>query len=123
LGASTLFNALVNPNNFGPTGIVPCPIEFLPFVTEILPNSLVTPSGSRLVDVFFGALNEVTLSASEAAELAAFVNAGGVLYISGNSQGEGLSYNPLFTALGTTDNILLILPTAAVKHPFHCLRL
>lgn len=103
LGASTLYNALVDPNNFGPSGIVPCPIEFLPFVTEILPNSLVDPNGNLLVDVFFGALNETPLSAGEAAELAAFVNAGGILYISGNSSGEGLNFNPLFTALGTTD--------------------
>lgn len=103
LGSSTLFNALVNPSNFGPTGIVPCPIVFLPFVTEVLPNSLVDPNGNLLVDLFFGGLNETPLSASEAAELAAFVNAGGILYISGNSSGEGLSYNPLFTALGTTD--------------------
>lgn len=103
LGASTLYNALVDSNNFGPAGIVPCPIEFLPFVTEILPNSLVNSNGNLLVDVFFGALNETTLSPGEAAELAAFVNAGGILYISGNSSGEGLSYNPLFTALGITD--------------------
>jgi hypothetical protein len=99
--SSTLVAALNNSTNFGASGIVSCPVSFQPFVETIATSSLVS-GGNRLVDVFFAGLTATTLTTAEATELAAFVNAGGILYVAGNSaDNEGPSYNPLFTALGT----------------------
>jgi hypothetical protein len=103
LGATTLVAALQNGSNFGPAGTVECPVQFQPFVQSIATGSLVS-EGTRLVDVFFAGLTGTTLTTAEATELAAFLNAGGVVYISGNSgANEGPSYHPLFGALGITD--------------------
>lgn len=103
---SNLVNALLNPSNFGcQGGVVPCEIQLLPFGNTITPRSLVDDQGNRNVDVFFAGLTATTLTNDEANELAAFVQAGGILYISGNTAyNEGPSYNPLFAALGVTDS-------------------
>lgn len=102
LGSSQLVSALNNPAKFGPSGVVACSVDMQPFVQTIATGSLVS-GGSRLVDVFFAGLTATTLTTAEASELAAFVNAGGILYITGNSAAnEGPSYHPLFTALGAT---------------------
>lgn len=104
LGTTTLVNALTNPDNFGPGGIVECSVQFLPPVETVLPGSLVNPNGTLNAEAFFGGRGSVTITAQEAAELAAFINAGGVVYISGNSGvNQGPNYNPLFAALGATD--------------------
>lgn len=104
-GTTNIVNDLQDPNKFGEDGIVPCAVQLLPHVQSVLPGSLVDGSGNLLIDVFFAGLTGTTLTAPEATEVAAFLNAGGVLYISGNSGGnEGPGYNPLFTALGVGDN-------------------
>lgn len=104
LGTSILVSALLDPNNFGTEGVVPCPVTFLPFVQTVEAGSLVDSSGNLNVDLFFTGVTGQTLSPVEAAELAAFVNAGGILFLGGDSGvNEGQSYNPLFAALGTTD--------------------
>jgi hypothetical protein len=109
-GSSNIVRALKDPTNFGPGGIVPSPVQFvLPFVTTITPNSLVDAEGRRTVDVFFAGLlsSPTTLSDEEAMELARFLMAGGVLYISGNTGEEGPGYNKLFEVLGATDRFSL----------------
>lgn len=105
LGTSILVNALLDPNNFGTGGVMPCPVTFLPFVQTVETGSLVDSNGSLKVDLFFTGITGQTLSPVEAAELAAFVNAGGILYLGGDSGvNEGQSYNPLFAVLGITDS-------------------
>lgn len=102
-----LIGALQNPENFGPNGIVKCPIVFLDPVQTILPGSLVNQNGTLNSDIFFAGNSKVPLTPSEAAELAAFINAGGIVFIAGDSDpGEGISYNPLFSALGVTDQFI-----------------
>lgn len=102
-----LIEALQNPDNFGPTGNVKCPIEILDPVQIILPGSLVNPSNTLNADVFFGGNILNPLTASESTELAAFINAGGIVYAGSNSTpGEGVSFNPLFSALGVTDQFI-----------------
>lgn len=102
-----LVGALQNPENFGPNGIVKCPIVFLEPVQTILPGSLVNPDGTLNADVFFAGNSKVSLTLSEAAELAAFINAGGIVFVAGDSDpGEGISYNLLFSALGVTDQFI-----------------
>ncbi|MBA3585387.1 MAG: hypothetical protein H0W36_12840 [Gemmatimonadetes bacterium] len=105
LGTSTLVNALLDPNNFGgPEGTVSCTAEIEPLVATIAPGSLVDGSGNLQVEVFFAGLTATTLTTAEADELAAFLNAGGVVYLSANSAAnEGPGYNPLFTALNVSD--------------------
>jgi hypothetical protein len=103
LGSSRIVSALQDGSQFGPSGTVACPAQLLPFVQTIETGSLVN-GGGRLVDVFFAGLTATALTSAEAAELAAFLNAGGVVYISGNSNPtEGSSYHPLFAALGIED--------------------
>ncbi|MBU0569900.1 M23 family metallopeptidase [Patescibacteria group bacterium] len=109
-GASNLVSALQDSGNFGAGGTVPCSIDFQPFVTEINPSSLVS-GGNRTVDIFFAGVTDTTLSSSEADELATFINAGGIVYISGSAfhhdyglSNEGPSFNPLFNALGISDS-------------------
>lgn len=103
----TLVEALQNPENFGLSGIVKCPILFLDPVQTILPGSLVNLDSTLNADVFFGGNSSVPLTASEAAELAAFINAGGIVFVGSNSGAdEGVSYNPLFSALGVTDEFI-----------------
>lgn len=102
-----LVGALQNPDNFGPNGIVSCPIEILDPVQTILPGSLVNPNSTLNADVFFGGNILEPLTATESTELAAFLNAGGIVYVGSNSiPGEGLSFNPLFSALGVTDQFI-----------------
>ena len=102
--SNDLDDILLDQSNFGWGGIVPCPIYFLGFVDEIETESLVDGDGNLLVDVFFAGLTAVDLTTDEADELVAFLEAGGILYIAGNSgANEGPSYHPLFTALGWTD--------------------
>lgn len=104
---ATLVGALQNPENFGPDGIVKCPIVFLDPVQTILPGSLVNPDATLNANVFFAGNSTVLLTAPEAAELAAFINAGGIVFVGSNSDpGEGVSYNPLFSALGVTDKFI-----------------
>ncbi len=88
-----LIGALQNPENFGPNGVVKCPVVFLEPVQTILTGSLVNPNGTLNADMFFAGNSKVPLTASEAAELAAFINAGGIVFVAGDSDpGEGLSY-------------------------------
>jgi hypothetical protein len=102
-----LVGALQNPENFGPNGIVKCPVVFQNPVATILPGFLVNPDGTLNADIFFGGNSIVSLTASEAAELAAFINAGGIVFVNGDSgASEGVSYNPLFSALGVTDEFI-----------------
>lgn len=116
LGTTILVNALTDPNNFGPGGVVLCPVTFLPFVQTVETGSLVDSSGNLKVDLFFSGVTGQTLSPSEAAELAAFVNAGGILFLGADTaSNEGLSYNPLFAVLGTTDVFLsTVVPTQGI---------
>lgn len=103
--ASTLAAALADENNFGSEGVVACDVDIEGLVQSIAPGSLVDGQGNPQVDVFFAGLTAQTLSAAEATELADFLIAGGVLYLSGNSlANEGPSYNPLFTELGVGDS-------------------
>jgi hypothetical protein len=98
---------LLDTDNFGWGGIVQCPIIFLDFVETIATESLVDADNNLLVDVFFAPLTDVDLTTDEAAELKAFLEAGGILYVCGNSEdNEGPSYHPLFTELGWTDTFL-----------------
>ncbi|HUP01957.1 MAG TPA: hypothetical protein VM737_10610, partial [Gemmatimonadota bacterium] len=103
-GTSTLVNALLDPDNFGASGTVSCAVELEPLVTTIAPGSLVDEFENLQVDVFFAGLTATTLTSDEAAELVAFLNAGGVVYLSGNSlDNEGPGYNPLFVELDVSD--------------------
>jgi hypothetical protein len=109
-GSSNIVNALKDPANFGLGGIVQSPVQFvLPFVTTIASNSLVDAVGNLKVNVFFAGLSSspTDLSDDEAMELARFLKAGGVLYISGNTGDEGPGYNKLFEVLGATDRFSL----------------
>lgn len=102
-----LVGALQNPDNFGPGGTVSCPVEILDPIQTILPGSLVNPDNTLNADVFFGGNILGPLTAAEATELAAFINAGGIAYVGSNSgPGEGVSFNPLFSALGVTDQFI-----------------
>ena len=100
-----VYAALMNPANFGPEGVIKC-APGISYVNAIPTGSLVN-GGVRQADVFFGNMinpnSPVPLSASEAAELVAFLNAGGVVYISGDGHGQGTPWNPLFVALGISD--------------------
>ena len=95
----------MDPANFGPEGVSKC-APGITYVNAIPTGSLVN-GGVRQADVFFGnminANSPVPLSPSEATELAAFLNAGGVVYISGDGHGQGTPWNPLFVALGISD--------------------
>jgi hypothetical protein len=103
-GADDLKGELLDTNNFGYGGTVESPLVFLDFVSTIAPESLVDGDGDLIIHVFFAGLTGTDLTNAEADELKAFLEAGGILYISGNSGGnEGPSYNPLFTALGWSD--------------------
>lgn len=103
-GTTNLVSDLQNTTKFGASGVVACAVVFRPFVLTVAAGSLVDATGRRLVDVFFGSVTATTLSPAEATELAAFVRAGGLLYVSGNSGGnDGPSYNPLFAALEIGD--------------------
>lgn len=99
----TLLSALQNPANFGATGVVPCTLSFRPFVDTIEAGSLVHSGGERQLDVFFAGLSNRALAAEEVQELVAFALAGGIIYLSGDTDGEGLAYNPLFVGLGVAD--------------------
>lgn len=102
--ASNLGAALVDQNNFSSDGTVACDVDIQGLVQSIAAGDLVDGQGNLQVDVFFAGLTAQTLSAAEATELADFMNAGGVVYVSGNSGGnEGPSYNPLFSALDVGD--------------------
>ena len=102
--ADYMAGELLDPTNFGCGGIVSRPIEFIPFVETIETESLVDGDGNLLCDVFFAPLTTTALTTDEANELKAFLEAGGILYLSGNSNpAEGASYTPLFTALGWAD--------------------
>ena len=104
LGSSNIVTDLRDPAKFGPEGVVRCEVEPSPFVTSVATGSLVDPDGRPRVSVFFAGLTATTLTDEEAAELAGFVKAGGILYVSGNTApNEGPSYNPLFTALAVGD--------------------
>ncbi len=104
VGAATLEAALNDPDNFGGEGTVACDVDLQGLVQSIAAGDLVDGQGNLQVDLFFAGLTGQTLSAEEATELAAFMNAGGVVYISGNSGGnEGPSYNPLFSELDVAD--------------------
>jgi uncharacterized repeat protein (TIGR01451 family) len=100
-----VYAALMNPANFGPEGVSKC-APGISYVNAIPTGSLVS-GGVRQADVFFGNMinpnSPVPLSASEAAELVAFLNAGGIVYISGDGHGQGTPWNPLFVALGISD--------------------
>jgi hypothetical protein len=102
-----VYNDLMKPSYFGPSGVVRCTPD-IRFVSSIAGGSLVS-GGVRQADVFFGNQidpNEpvIPLSAGEAAELASFINAGGVVYVSGLTNGQGAVWNGLFTALGISDH-------------------
>ncbi len=104
LGAATLESALNDPDNFGAEGTVACDVDLQGLVQSVAAGDLVDSQGNLQVDVFFAGLTGQTLSAEEATELADFMNAGGVVYLSGNSgSNEGPSYNPLFSELDVAD--------------------
>ena len=94
-----------DPDNFGPYGIIPYTIAYAPFVDEILEESLVDADGNLMIKLFFAGLTYSEITEDEAIELENFLDAGGILYICGNSVPiEGQRYNPLFTKLGWTDS-------------------
>ncbi len=102
-----VYQGLRNPANFGHGGIAKCDPE-ISYVSAITGGSLVS-GGVRQADVFFGNMIDpndpvVPLSADEATELASFINAGGVVYIAGDHNGQGKTWDPLFTALGISDH-------------------
>ncbi|GEM_PF-1622716 len=107
-----LRQSLLDVNKFGPNGTVSCPIEFKPFVDQIVPGSLVQ-AGKRTADVFFAGLTDSELTNNEAWELANFIRAGGVVYISSGGYSDSLRsgyqgydgwyYNKLFEVLGIAD--------------------
>jgi len=101
--AEIIEDELLDTDNFGWHGTVPCPIIFLDFVETIETESLVDDQGNLLCDVFFAGLTATPLTNDESVEFKNFLNAGGILYISGNSGSEGESYHPLFTELGWLD--------------------
>jgi hypothetical protein len=104
-GSDDLKDELLDTGNFGYGGTVPSPVVFLDFVSTIASESLVDGDGDLLCHVFFAGLTGTDLTTAEADELKAFLEAGGILYISGNSgANEGPSYNPLFTTLGWSDS-------------------
>lgn len=104
LDGEALADALLDLDNFGFGGTVPCLIVFLDFAQTIETESLVDGDGNLLCDLFFAGLTTTTLTTDEVDELKAFLEAGGILYLAGNSNPlEGASYNPLFTALGWSD--------------------
>src|SRR2546422_557443 len=104
-GTTNIVNDLRDLSKFGPTGTVRCSVDFRPFVTSVETGSLVDEMGQVRVGVFFAGLTATTLTSGEADELARFLRAGGILYISGNTlDNEGPSYNPLFTALDVADH-------------------
>lgn len=102
-----VYGELMKPANFGPEGIVKC-TPAITYINSIATGSLVV-SGVRQADVFYGNMISATaspivpLSTTEAAELVAFMNAGGIVYVSGDGNGQGQPWNPLFTAMGITD--------------------
>ncbi len=101
-----LYNDLIKPSYFGPSGIVRC-TPSIRYVSTIASGSLVT-GGVRQADVFFGNQidpNEpvVPLSPEEAAELVSFLNAGGIVYISAHTYGQGAVWHELFNALNISD--------------------
>jgi hypothetical protein len=102
----TLYAALLNPTNFGPTGTIKCGLQ-MQYVNAIAPGSLIS-GGVRQADVFFGAeingLQPVPLTVSEANELAAFINAGGIAYLAGDRDATGAPYHPLFASLSISDS-------------------
>ncbi|KKQ73778.1 MAG: hypothetical protein US96_C0053G0009, partial [Candidatus Woesebacteria bacterium GW2011_GWB1_38_5b] len=106
---TVLYSHLKNLNNFGPSGTVPCTVNIIGQVSAVTAGSLVDTGGNLLVDIFWGGAKFANLTNEEAEELAKFVNAGGVLYVTGggwqdtNTPGRGPEYNLLFEKLGIED--------------------
>ncbi len=103
---TTLTNALTNPSNFGESGVVPCAVTILPPVNTIQVGSLVN-GGVRKADVFIGGQLEMEndLTSEEAQELANFINAGGIVYITDNAYSDSPpTNNKLFEKLGLSDH-------------------
>lgn len=104
-----LYLALKHTSNFGPSGTVPCTVDFVNQVSSVTTESLVDQNGNLLVDVFWGGAKFVNVTDEEATELAKFVSSGGILYITGggwtdtNTPGRGPEYNLLFEKLGIAD--------------------
>jgi hypothetical protein len=102
-----LYDELLNTDNFGDGDPISRVIKFLEFVETIETNSLVDGDGNLLVDVFFAPLLDTDvediLTETEANELVAFLEAGGILFICGNGGDQGFQYHPLFDALGWND--------------------
>jgi murein DD-endopeptidase MepM/ murein hydrolase activator NlpD len=110
--SADLRNTLLNQANFGTNGIVSCSVELKPFISTISAGSLVE-NGQKKFEMFFAGLSNSDLTDEEGDELAAFIRAGGIVYISGGGysdyQGLGLPglngsrFNPLFSSLGISD--------------------
>lgn len=105
---TNIYGNLVNSNNFGLGGVVECAVDIVNTMPYIAEGSLVSSDGKLLYDIFFGNPIGTPLSEEEAAELASFVEKGGILYVSGmgwsgDTPGKGPEYNLLFQYLGVND--------------------
>ena len=99
VSSTTIGGYLLNSSNFGPGGIVECPVEFISPTNYISNGSLVDSSGILLMDVFFATNTTQDLTAEEIDEFKKFLNAGGIIYVHTVSSG-GDQYVPLFDELG-----------------------
>lgn len=110
--ATDIRSALLNPANFGNSGISSCSIDFKPFIPAVPDGSLIA-NGQKKYDVFFAGLSNNDLTGEEADEMIEFMHAGGIVYIAGGGysayQGlgipgsDGSHYNRLFERLGIPD--------------------
>jgi len=111
--AASLRNTLLDESNFGPGGTISCSVNFQPFVSSVVRGSLVS-GGQKRSEVFFAGISNRELAGDEASELADFIRAGGIVYVSAEAysayQGlgipgfEGTKFNPLFSSLGISDS-------------------
>lgn len=100
-GADILGNNLQGPWYFGQGNLVECPVQFAPPVDYIERGLLVDDNGVLLFDLFFASTTSQDLEAEEVEELKRFLENGGVVYVAANTHNNsGLSYHPLFEALG-----------------------
>lgn len=97
MGYNVLRVSLLDPDNFGPGGIVPCSVTIAAGTNEITPSYLADKN------VFFTSVFTGDLSGSEAAAIDAFVANGGVVIVDANSiAAEQSAANSLLAAIGAS---------------------
>lgn len=99
--ASDLHDRWQDGDLFGENGICPCSVDVEGPLAHIDSGSLVDNKGKLLTDIFFVGQLIRSLDATEAHELKAFMEAGGVVHMAGGREDlPGFGYQALWQELG-----------------------